>query len=55
MVFAIIAFLLGLALYKHIDFKNLTLKEIPLDVLYIIVFIIYIFFIIKDIISRPNK
>jgi hypothetical protein len=38
--FVFIAFTLGLTLIKHIDFKNLTLKEPALDILYIIVFII---------------
>jgi hypothetical protein len=47
--FAFIAFTLGLILIKHIDFKTLTLKEPVLDILYIIVFIISIYLIIKDI------
>jgi hypothetical protein len=46
--FAFIAFTLGLTLKKHIDFKNFTLKEPVLDILYIIVFIISIYLIIKD-------
>ncbi|OOV25792.1 hypothetical protein SAMN05444143_1251 [Flavobacterium succinicans] len=46
--FVFIAFTLGLTLIKHIDFKNLTLKEPVLDVLYIVVFIISIYLIIKD-------
>jgi nicotinamide riboside transporter PnuC len=46
--FLFIAFTLGLTLNKHIDFKNLTLKEPFLDTLYIIVFIISIYLIIKD-------
>ncbi len=46
--FTFIAFTLGLTLIKHIDFKNLTLKEPFLDILYIIVFAISIYIIIKD-------
>ncbi len=46
--FVLIAFTLGLTLVKHIDFKNLTLKDPVLDILYIIVFVISIYFIIKD-------
>ena len=46
--FVFIAFILGLTLFKHIDFKNLTLKEPVLDILYLIVFIVSIYFIIKD-------
>jgi len=40
-------------LYKHIDFKNLTLKEPYLDILYIIVFLLSIFLILKDLKKRP--
>ncbi|GAB3021591.1 hypothetical protein GCM10027051_28660 [Niabella terrae] len=46
--FATIAIILGWTLFKHIDFKNLTLKDPVLDVLYFIVFIISIYLIIKD-------
>ena len=53
--FVFIAFTLGLTLIKHIDFKSLTLKEPVLDVLYIVVFIISIYLIIKDLKKRPEK
>jgi hypothetical protein len=53
--FVFIAFTLGLTLNKHIDFKNLTLKEPFLDILYIIVFIISIYLIIKDYKKTPEK
>jgi nicotinamide riboside transporter PnuC len=53
--FVFIAFTLGLTLIKHIDFKYLTLKEPVLDILYIIVFIISIYLIIKDLKKRPEK
>ena len=53
--FAFIAFTLGLTLNKHIDFKNLTLKEPALDILYIIVFIISIYIIVKDLIKNSDK
>ncbi len=53
--FVLIAFTLGLTLNKHIDFKNLTLKEPFLDILYIIVFIISIYLIIKDYKKTPEK
>jgi hypothetical protein len=53
--FVFIAFTLGLTLIKHIDFKNLTLKEPVLDVLYIVVFIISIYLIIKGLKKRPEK
>lgn len=53
--FVIIAFTLGLTLIKHIDFKSLTLKEPVLDVLYIVVFIISIYLILKDLKKTPEK
>ena len=45
--FALIAFTLGLTLFKHIDFATLTLKDPILDVLYLIVFVLSIYFILK--------
>jgi len=53
--FALIAFVLGLTLFKHIDFKNFSLKDPLLDILYIIVFVISIYLIIKDYKKRPAK
>ena len=53
--FAFIAFILGLTLFKHIDFKNFTLKDPVLDILYLIVFVISIYLIIKDFTKRPDK
>jgi hypothetical protein len=53
--FAFIAFTLGLTLIKHIDLKNLTLKEPVLDILYIIVFAISIYIIIKDLKKNTDK
>lgn len=49
--FIFIAIILGWTLFKHIDFKNLTLKEPYLDILYFIIFSISIYLIIK----QPNK
>lgn len=54
-VFVLIAFTLGLTLIKHIDFKNFTLKEPYLDILYIIVFIISIYIIVKDLKKSTDK
>ncbi len=53
--FAFIALILGLTLFKHIDFKNFTLEDPVLDILYLIVFIISIYLIIKDYTKRPEK
>ena len=35
-IFALIAFPIGLALIKDIDFENLTLKKPALDIIYIV-------------------
>lgn len=53
--FILIAFTLGLTLIKHIDFKNFTLKEPALDIIYIIVFLISIYIIIMDIKKSKEK
>ena len=45
--FAFIAFTLGLTLFKHIDFVTFTLKDPLLDVLYLIVFVLSIYFMLK--------
>ena len=45
--FALIAFTLGLTLFKHIDFANLTLKDPILDLLDLIVFVLSIYFMVK--------
>lgn len=51
---AFIIIILGWTLFKHIDFKNFTLKDPLLDILYAIVLIIAIFFLLKDR-RRPVK
>lgn len=53
--FALIAFTLGLTLFKHVDFNNFTLKDPVLDILYFIVFVISVYLIIKDYIKRSEK
>lgn len=53
--FAFIAIILGWTLFKHIDFKNFTLKDPYLDILYFIVFSISIYFIIKGKKKRTEK
>jgi hypothetical protein len=52
---AFIACILGFTLFKHIDFKNLSLKDPVLDILYLIVFVISIYLIVKDSTKRPEK
>jgi nicotinamide riboside transporter PnuC len=45
--FAFIAFTLGLTLFKHIDFATFTLKDPVMDILYLIVFVLSIYFMVK--------
>ena len=45
--FAFIAVVIGWTLFKHIDFRNLTLKEPVLDILYLIVFVMSLYWLIK--------
>jgi nicotinamide riboside transporter PnuC len=53
--FAFIAVILGWTLFKHLDFQNLKLKEPVLDILYLVVFVISIYLLIKDYKKRPEK
>ena len=53
--FAFIAIILGWILFKHIDFKNFTLKDPYLDILYFIIFSISIYLIIKGKKNRTEK
>lgn len=52
--FVVIAFTIGLTLWKDIDFKNRTLEDPAIDILYIIVLAALIFMILKDL-SRPKN
>jgi len=52
--FAFIAFTLGLTLFKHIDFATFSLKDPVLDILYLIVFVLSIYFILKGN-NQPGK
>jgi nicotinamide riboside transporter PnuC len=51
--FAFIAFILGLTLFKHIDFANFSLQDPILDVLYLIVFALSIYFMLKG--NKPPE
>jgi len=53
--FAFIALTLGGTLIKHFDYKNFTFEDPALDILYLIIFIISIYFLIKDFIKHPEK
>ncbi len=47
LLFVFIAIIVGWALFRHIDFKNLKLKEPLLDTLYFIVFAVCVYLLIK--------
>jgi hypothetical protein len=51
--FAIIAIIVGSAIYKQFDFEKLRFEKPALAVIYMVVFIASIFFIIKDYRKRP--
>lgn len=51
--FAIIAIIVGSALYKQFDFDKMRFEKPALAVIYMVVFIASIFFIIKDYRKRP--
>lgn len=51
----LIAIILGSVLYKHFDFKNFSFADPYLDMLYLVVFIVCIFLIIKDYKKQPEK
>lgn len=53
--FGIIAIILGLAIYKQFDFENIKFEKPALATLYIIVFVLSIFFLIRDYKKRPEK
>jgi membrane protein DedA with SNARE-associated domain len=53
--FAFIAVILGWTLFKHIDFKNFKFKDPALDILYLIIFVISIYLLIKDYKKRAEK
>jgi hypothetical protein len=47
LIFAIIAFPIGLALFKDIDFSNFTFKKPALDIIYLVTFFILIYLMLK--------
>ncbi|HKO77234.1 MAG TPA: hypothetical protein VJU52_08455 [Flavobacterium sp.] len=53
--FAFIAVILGWTLFKHFDIKNFKFKDPALDILYLIIFVISIYLLIKDYKKRAEK
>ena len=53
--FGIIAIILGSAIYKQFDFEYIKFEKPALTTIYIIVFVLSIYFIIRDYKKRPEK
>ena len=55
LVFAMLAFPMGLALFREFDFETLTFKKTALGILYLATFIFCIFFMLKKKDQQPEK
>ncbi len=53
--FSVTAIILGVSLFRHFDFKNLTFQKPALDTLYLIVFLFSIYGIVKNNKNQPEK
>lgn len=53
--FSIIAIILGWALFKQFDFQNLEFEKPALAIVYIAVFILSIYFLIRNYKNRAGK
>ena len=53
--FVMIALILGWTLYKQFDFENLRFEHTGLAIIYMVVFVMSIYFLIKDFRKRPEK
>ncbi len=55
LVFAIIAFPIGLALLRDINFESFTFKKPAIDIFYLIVFFALLFFMLKKKKNETDK
>jgi cbb3-type cytochrome oxidase subunit 1 len=53
--FAILAFPIGLALYKDTNFNSWTFRKPALDIFYLIIFVAMIYFMLKKQNKKPGK
>ena len=53
--FSIIAIILGVTLFKQFDFEKLRFEKTGSAIIYIIVFVICIYFLIKSRKNQPEK
>jgi len=50
-----IAFILGITLFRQFNFETMSFKDPALGVIYLVTFVFSIFILIKDFIKRPKK
>jgi hypothetical protein len=55
LAFAMLAFPIGLALFREFDFETLTFKKTALGILYLITFLFCIVFMLKKKRQQPEK
>ncbi|MCX8524208.1 hypothetical protein OF897_09775 [Chryseobacterium formosus] len=53
--FAIIAIIVGTALWKQIDFKTMTVDKIGLSILYLCTFLFAVFFLVRNLRNRNQN
>ncbi|MBA4155235.1 MAG: hypothetical protein C0512_12935 [Flavobacterium sp.] len=53
--FLMIAFILGITLFRQFNFETMSFKDPALSVIYLVTFVFSIFILIKDFIKRPKK
>lgn len=53
--FAIIAIIVGTALWKQFDFKTMTFENVGLGIIYLITFVFSIFFLIRNMARKEGK
>lgn len=53
--FAVIAIIVGSALWKQFDFKTMTFEKVGLSILYLITFLFCIFFLIRNVRNNVKK
>ena len=54
-IMVIIAIIVGSALYKQIDFENLTVEKPTLSIIYLIVLVATVYMLVKSKKSEPEK
>lgn len=53
--FTIVAIIVGVALFKQIDFKNFKVENIGLSIIYLITFVGSVYLLIKSRRNQPKK